>query len=187
MPEHSVKTLQVALSADSLGGGTNKDGVMPGYGISFNFWRESRVGEPHPYSGSNSGMFLGPDGPHEGNHNEECQKKYSGLSSCRQLPGANLNVHEQHHAKLPKYLATLTGMTFDAFIFTTILLNELENASINRRSSDLMLGRTKDHLTDRLAVCSNELWTYGRCFCSSPVMRSFDVYGKMRITHLNNP
>ncbi|CAM9277838.1 unnamed protein product [Sphacelaria rigidula] len=160
---------------------------MHGYGISFNFWRESRVGEPHPYSGSNGGFFLEPDGLHEGNHYEECCRKYVGLSSCRQLPGANLNVHEQHHSKLPKYFASLTGMTFDAFTFTTILLSELENASINRRSSYLMLGRIKDHAADRGAACCNEVWTYGRCFCSSSVMKSFDAYGKMRITHLNTP
>ncbi|CAM9577129.1 unnamed protein product [Sphacelaria rigidula] len=76
--EHFLKALKIALSADSGGGGADDDGVMPSYGISFNFWRKSRVGEPHPYSGSNSGMFLGPDGPHEGNHNKECRKSTLG-------------------------------------------------------------------------------------------------------------
>ncbi|CAB1110325.1 unnamed protein product [Ectocarpus sp. CCAP 1310/34] len=67
--EHSVKALHMALSSDSLGGELDKDGKLPGHGVSFNFKRERSFGEfGHFYDGQRVGLWLGPDGPHEGNH-----------------------------------------------------------------------------------------------------------------------
>ena len=88
--EHSVKALQIALSGDSLGGGLDKDGRLHGYDISFNFRRERVLGEfGHFYDGKRVGLWLGPDGPHEGNHQASCQAKFRGISRCPQLTGIN--------------------------------------------------------------------------------------------------
>lgn len=55
-----------------------------------------------------------------------------GVGNCP--PGVDLNVHGQHYySKLFEFFASLTGMTFDAITLITILLNELQNAFINRR------------------------------------------------------
>ncbi|CAB1098290.1 unnamed protein product [Ectocarpus sp. CCAP 1310/34] len=132
--EHSVKALQRALSSDSLGGQLDKDGQLPGYGVSLNFNRERSFGEfGHFYDGQRVGLWLGPDGPHEGNHQGSCQMKYGGVSRCPQLTGVNCNVHEQNHSKKTKHLPSVSGMGFDTFTLNITLINELENVKSTAR------------------------------------------------------
>lgn len=182
--EHSVKALQIALSSDSLGFTLNDDGMLPGYNISFNFKRTRSKEFGHFYRGQRVGMWLGPDGPHEGNHQGACQEKYGGGTRCKQLTGVNLNPHEQNHSKKTKYLPSVSGMGFDTFTFNITLINELENASINRRTCNLAVTSATHHPHGRLHACCSEVWICGRCFCISPLMRSFDKLGKLRITFI---
>lgn len=172
----------MALSDDSLGGGLDEGGRLPGYSICFNFRRDRTYDEfGHFYDGQRVGLWLGPDGPHEGNHQGSCQEKYGGLSRCPQLTGANCNVHEQNHSKKTKHLPSVSGMGFDTFTFNVTLINELENAAINRSTCDLTVTCATKHPHDRIHACYAEVWICGRCFCSSPLMRSFDKRGKLRI------
>ena len=185
--EHSVKALQIALSGDSLGGGLDKDGRLHGYDISFNFRRERALGEfGHFYDGKRVGLWLGPDGPHEGNHQASCQAKFGGISRCPQLTGINCNVHEQNHAKKTKFLPSVSGMGFDTFTYNITLINELENVDINRKTCYLAVKSATGHSHERLHACRKEVWTCGRCFCSKPLMRSFDKLGKLRITRVSS-
>ena len=186
MQEHTVKALQIALSSDGLGGGLDEEGRIRGYIISFNFNRRRSLGEyGHFYEDKRVGIWLGPDGPHEGNHQGPCQQKYGGLGRCRQLTGVNGNVHEQNHAKKTKYLPSVSGrMGFDTFTFNVTLINELENASINRKTCDLAVRCAMHHNHHHNHACCVEVWTCGRCFCEWPLMRSFDKLGNLRITRL---
>lgn len=164
--EHSVKALQIALSGDSLGGGVDEHGRIPGYNISFNFARDAGIGAGHPCSEATSGTYLGLDGPHEGNHQGGCRAKFGGIATCPQLTAVNLNPHEQNHAKKTKHLPSVNGMTFDTYTFTTNLINELENASINRRTCDLAIRNAKAHNRYRVAACSADVWdTRALLFC----------------------
>lgn len=181
--EHSVKALQIALSRDSLGGGVGEDGKLSGYGISFNFRRDRDFGSfGHFYDNKRVGLWLAPDGPHEGNHQGSCQDRFAGLSSCPQITGVNCNAHEQNHAKKSKFLPSVSGMGFDTFTFNITLINELENVEINRKTCNLAVASATQHPHVRLHACRKEVWTYGRCFCEKPLMRSFDNLGKLRIT-----
>lgn len=183
--EHSVKALQIALSGDSLGGGVGKDGKLPGYSIDFNFKRDaSDVNHGHFYDGKRVGLWLGPDAPHEGNHQGSCQALFAGLSHCKQITGTNLNPHEQMHSKNIKFLPSVTGMGFDTFTFNVTLMYELENVRINRKTCRLAVTSATGHPRERLYACCKQVWSCGRCFCSKPLMRSFDEYGKLRITYM---
>lgn len=182
--EHSVKALQMALSKDSLGGGLDDEGKLTGYNISFNFKRRRALEEyGHFYDKKRAGIWLGPDGPHEGNHQRSCQQKYGGGSRCKQITGVNGNPHKQNHAKKTKYLPSVSGMGFDTFTFSITLINELENASINHKMCNLAVGLAKEHDHHSISCCTF-VWVCGRCFCKSPLMRSFDNLGKMRITRV---
>ncbi|CAB1099149.1 unnamed protein product [Ectocarpus sp. CCAP 1310/34] len=175
----------MALSSDSLGGQFDKDGKLPGYGVSFNFKRERSFGEfGHFYDGQRVGLWLGPDGPHEGNHQGPCQMKDGGVFRCPQLTGVNCNVHEQNHEKKTKHLPSVSGMGFDTFTYNITLINELENVKINRKTCSVAVSSAIEHPHERLHACRKEVWTCGRCFCSKPLMRSFDQFGKLRITHM---
>ena len=128
------------------------------------------------------GMYLGPDRPHETNHGEECRKKYSGLSTCSELQGVNLNPHEQNHSKTNKHLSMLCNMGYDRFSFTTTLINELENEEISRTGCDEAVGRETGYKHGNLRPCRTAAWLCGRWFCSTPLMRSFDKEGRLRLT-----
>ena len=183
MAEHSVEELQIALSSDSLGGGVGEDGKLPGYGVSFNFRRERQWDAlGHFYDEKRVGLWLAPDGPHEGNHQGVCQALFGGFSQCPQVTGTNCNPHEQNHAKKSKFLPSVSGMGFDTFTFNITLINELENIGINRKTCNLAVASATLHPHDRLHACRKEVWTMGRCFCAEPLMRSFDHVGKLRIT-----
>ena len=174
--EHSVKALQIALSEDLLGRSPNDDGKKEGYEVSFTFVRP-RVTNARP------GMYMGPDRPYETKHAEKCRQKYSGLSTCLELQGVNLNPHEQNHSKKTKHLRKLRNMGYDAFSFATTLVNELENREINRNTCDGAVGRATGHTRDSF-LCRTELWTCCRGFCNAPLMRSFDEQGVLNLTFL---
>lgn len=72
-------------------------------------------------------------------------------------------------------------MGFDTFTYNITLINELENVDINRKTCYLAVKSATGHPHERLHACRKEVWTCGRCFCSKPLMRSFDKLGKLRI------
>ena len=76
-------------------------------------------------------------------------------------------------------------MGFDTITFMITLINEFENAAINRRTCDFVVGRAKNH-NHYARSCFADLWICGRCFCDSPLMRSFDQLGKLCITPLTD-
>ncbi|CAM9175839.1 unnamed protein product [Scytosiphon promiscuus] len=181
--EHSVKELQMALSQDSLGGGVDENGRVAGYSISFNFKRVCSFGEyGHFYAGRRVGLWLAPDGPHKRNHQGPCGAMYGGLARCPQLTGVECGVHIYGRSKNTKDMSGVSGLGFDALVFNVTLTNEVENAAINRKTCDLAVTRAVKHPHDRLRACCSEVWICGRCFCDSPLMRSFGEDGRLRLT-----
>ncbi|CAM9232923.1 unnamed protein product [Laminaria digitata] len=76
-------------------------------------------------------------------------------------------------------------MQFDRFAFAVSLVNEVENEAINRKSLGQMVGRFRGHsVAERIKVCQAEVWFCGRCFCSKPLLRSFDRFGRVRLSFL---
>ena len=194
--EHSVKALQIALSDNGLGGKPDEHGKLPGYKISFNFSRPPRPpGSGHPNSGSARGMYLAAHGPPEANkkddHDEDCCERFGGLGKCPQLAGVDIVTLPRgeivSHGKVGKkhqHPPAVEGVALDTHAFATGLMGELENASINRRTCDLAVVDAPGHSKNRLAVCCAEVWECGRCFCATPLMRSFDALGRLRLTRL---
>ena len=85
----SVKTLQAGRNPGvAPHKSADEDHRVHGYGALFHdtvnheYSRTVPNGSrrPHPYTGFACGTFLGPDGPHETNHNDECRHKYAALS-----------------------------------------------------------------------------------------------------------
>lgn len=197
--EHSVKALQLALSDNYLGGKPDEHGKIPGYRVSFNFVRPARpAGSGHPYSGSTRGMYLGMNQPprskdddKEDDHREDCRAEFGGLDSCPQLAGVELSPPSRVERasgrgkkggqRLPP---GVERTALDTYAFETSLRSELENASVNRRTCDLAVANAPGHDKARAAVCRAEVWTCGRCFCASPLMRWFDAFGRLRLTRL---
>lgn len=195
--EHSVKALQLALSDNYLGGEPDAEGKIPGYRTSFNFSRPARpAGSGHPYSGSARGMYLGMNQPPQGKdddkeeHRGDCRVKFGGLDLCPQLAGVELNPpscgeRANSRGKGGKHPPSgVEGTALDTYAFETSLRSELENASVNRRTCDLAVANAPGHAQNRAAVCRAEVWTCGRCFCATPIMRWFDAFGRLRLTRL---
>lgn len=196
-----MKALQLALSDNYLGGKPDEHGKIPGYRVSFNFARPARpAGAGHPYSGSARGMYLGTNQPprskddvKEEDHREDCRAKFGGLDSCPQLVGVELNPPSRvgrtsssgSSGKGGKHLLPdVEGSALATYAFETNLRSELENVSVNRRTCDLAVTNAPGHAKSRAAVCRAEVWTCGRCFCASPLMRWFDAFGRLRLTRL---
>ncbi|CAB1105581.1 unnamed protein product [Ectocarpus sp. CCAP 1310/34] len=136
--------------------------------------------------GSNAGPYYGPDTLHDCNHGDDFRQKYGGIDTCAQLSGVNLNAHEQNHAKKKKFLHMLNVMKFDRFAFMVTLINETENEAINRRSVANMVKRVRGHGLEKVQICQAEVWFCGRCFCENSLMRSFDQFGRVRLTFIQS-
>ena len=138
----SVKALQIALNIgvvphESAG----VDNRTRGYGIVFhdtlNDTYSLRMPDgshrPHPYTGVSCGIFLGPDGPHEMNHNGPCRENYGGPTCYVEIAGLNLNPHEQNHARKGVHLRSFNTMTFPHFVYSLRGLNKLHNEKYNHK------------------------------------------------------
>ena len=83
-----MKALQMALSSDSLGGGLDEGGRLPGYDISFHFKRFRSFGEyGHFYDGKGVGLWLAPSGPHEGTTKGSAKRTLAAWPGARSSPG----------------------------------------------------------------------------------------------------
>ena len=146
--------------------------------MSFNLPTEDFVRRPHPFNGTTVGKQA-----HEANHGEACRKSHAGLSTCRQLWGFNLNSHEQDNSKKSRYKSSLNNMTLGRFSFFATLFSELENSRLNRWTMDRILGSCDDHSRNSRS-CMAQMWVCGRCFCSNPLVRTFDVLGRLIVSRL---
>ena len=182
-----MKCLQIALSGCDPGESADEEGLVGGYGLPFNIKppEAEQVRRPHPVVGEVAGLYLSPDGPHETNHGRKCRAMFGGLKTCDELAGVNLNPHQQNHAKKKRYLRSLNVMGCDSFAFMVTLVNELENQYINRRSLDRLVLKPPNHPKTQLDACQHYVWNCGRCFCSTPLMRSFDRFGRVAVMFLD--
>lgn len=179
-PVHDVKCLQIALSGCNPGKSANEEGLVQVYGLPFNVKPPEayQARKLHPVVGKLSGLYLSADsGPHEAERGPKRRAMFGGLETCKELPGFNLNPHKQHRAKKDEYLSSLNVMGCDSFAFMVSLVNGLENQSINRRSLDHLVEKKKDHPKLHKELCKGRVWKCGRCFCSTPLMRSLDRFG----------
>ena len=186
-----VKALQVQLSfmnpVESAINGTVKE-----FGLSFDITPPApeepgatkRI--PHPL-GSDAGPYYAPDTLHDCNHGIECRRRFGGVDSCEQLSGVCLTVHEQNHAKKKKFLHMLNVMKFDRFAFMVTLINQTENEAINRKTVNNLVKRALGHKSGQPKICMAEVWFCGRCYCTTPLMRSFDQFGRVILTFLPQP
>lgn len=188
-PVHAVKCLQIALSGCNPGESANEEGLVQGYGLSFNIKlpEADQARKLHLVVGKLSGLHLAADrGPHEANkHGPKCRAMFGGLETCEELAGVNLNPHKQNRSKKEWYLGSLNVMGCDSFAFTVTLLNELENQSINRWSLERLVEKQANHPRLHKESCKGRVWTCGRCFCSTPLKRSFDRFGRVAVMFLD--
>lgn len=182
-----MKCLQIALSGCNPGESANEEGLVVGYGLPFNIKppEEGQGRKPHPVIGEVAGMHLSPDGPHEKNQGPACRAMFGGLKTCDELAGVNLSPHEQNHAKKKRHLRSLNIMGCDSFAFMVTLVNEFENQSINHRSLDRLVEKLPGHSKTIEGNCKSAMWHCGRCFCSTPLMRSFDRFGRVAVMFLD--
>lgn len=184
-----MKGLQIALARGNPGDSADEHGMVNGYGLSFNIKPHDRAHgpgtrRPHPYNGVQDGVYLAADAPHESDHGQACRLLYGRLASCPQLAGVNLEAREQNHAKKEVFSRLLNAAGFDRFSFAVTLINEMENEATNQRALNRMVECVSGHKRTFLAACQMEVWTTGRCFCNTPVLRSFDQFGRATVALL---
>ena len=119
-------------------------------------------------------------------HDPDCRSKYGGLSSCPDIAGVDLNPHKgrEFSRSKPECFRSFEGMDFPDFTYSIRVMNELENERCNERFLGQLLSSVPGHSLEGSAACLSALWTCGRCFCSSPVMRVFDCFGRVDIVFL---
>ena len=180
----SMKALQIALSVDVVPHKSAEDGLVAGYSA---IWQDTSFANSNlrHFRLWSTGMFVGPDGPHEKNHSEKCQRAYSGFSGCLEIAGVNLNPHEQDHSKKPIYFRSINTMNFPNFTFALRVINERQNQGYNRQTLDTLLATVEEHPIGRISSCEEALWRCGRCFCTNPVMRVFDCLGRVDVVFLS--
>ncbi|CAB1103886.1 unnamed protein product [Ectocarpus sp. CCAP 1310/34] len=185
-----TKALQIQVAHHQPGKSADINGIVEEYGLSFDIQPleedpTATVRRTHAL-GSNAGPYYGPDTLHDCNHGDDCRQKYGGIDTCAQLSGVNLNAHEQNHAKKKKFLHMLNVMKFDRFTFMVTLINETENEAMKRRSVANMVKRVRGHGLEKVQICQAEVWFCGRCFCENSLMRSFDQFGRVRLTFIQS-
>lgn len=144
-----------------------------------------RVLGRHPYTGTGRGVFSGPGELHEANHQGACRRCFGILPTSLDLRGGNLNPHEENHEKKEKrHLPSVSSMELDAPTFAVTLIKELQSCSINRALCDAAVRGSVKHSRHADTSCAR-VWFYGRCFCGTPLMKSLDGFGRLRITLLD--
>ena len=183
---HRVKALQIQLAHGNPGESADEAGKVAGFGLSFNIVppQDGHPGamtrQPHPYNGDTDGPYYAPeDAARAVGHGINCRQKFGGLNSCAQVAGVTLNSRELDGASKNRHMRMLNALQFDRFTFTVTLVNEMENEAINRRSLEKMVGRFRGHPVERIKVCQADIWFCGRCFCSKPLLRSLDEFGRV--------
>lgn len=78
-------------------------------------------------------------------------------------------------------------MRLDRFCYMVTVINEVENETINRRTVTDFVNNMAGHESSHIEHCRQAVWKCGRCFCTKPLMRSFDVFGRVAVFFMNNP
>ena len=188
-----MKALQIALAMNVAPHESANDGKVVGYDATwhdttydnFNFTVPGVGRRPSPFTGVTTGMFVGPDGPHEKNHSDKCKHAYSGFSTCHEPTGVNLNAHEQDHSRKPVHFRSVNMMGFATFTYALRVINERQNERFNQQQLDSVVLTVDGHPTDDTGGCCSCLWACGRCFCSNPLMRVFDCLGRVDVVFLS--
>lgn len=180
----SVKSLELRLAQNAAPHETTTDDKVAGYDAIFHDIRyQGSEGDPFQTK-----MRIGPDGHHESNHGPECRAKYSGMTTCQDVAGVNLTRHESDHGVKAVYFRSINNMTFPRFTYSLSVINELQNRKYNRQFLGVLLEGITVHspYTSSLKGCHAALWTCGRCFCSKPLVRVFDGFGRLDLVFLNS-
>lgn len=78
-------------------------------------------------------------------------------------------------------------MTFSNFTYSLSVINELQNRKYNRQFLGVLLGGVAEaHAPQSLPGCHAALWTCGRCFCTNPLVRVFDCFGRLDLVFLSS-
>lgn len=122
-------------------------------------------------------------------HDPACRIKYGGLADCPDVAGVNITPHlgrgERGPSRTtPECLPSVASMELPNFTYSMRVMNEIENGRRNRRYLDQLLSSVPGHAPGGSAACLAALWSCGRCFCASPVMRVFDCFGRVDIVFL---
>lgn len=179
----ALKGLELMLAQNAAPHATTTDeGKVVGYDAIFHDTRYKNFeGDPIPRE-----MRIGPDGHHENNHGEECKKKYSGLTTCKDIGGVNLTRHESDHGVKAKYLRSINNMTLANFTYSLTVINELQNRKYNMQFLGLLLRGVEAHTPHSVSGCQAALWTCGRCFCEKPLVRVFDCFGRLDLVFFSS-
>ncbi|CAN0397092.1 unnamed protein product [Laminaria digitata] len=131
------------------------------------------------------------EGDENSNHDPECRVKYGGLAECPDVAGVNLTPHlgrggGDRSRQNPECSPSVSSMELPNFTYSVRVMNELENGRRNRHYLSQLLSSVPGHAPGGSAACLSALWSCGRCFCSSPVMRVFDCFGRVDIVFLGS-
>ncbi|CAM9617354.1 unnamed protein product, partial [Sphacelaria rigidula] len=148
----SVKSLQIALAPNVLPyDGAGQDSKVAGSGIKFHDTANdghthtcNGRRRPHSHTGCSSGMYIGPDGPYEKNHDADCRRKYAGLSQCLEVSGVNPNPHEQDNFLLTLHVRTLSNMTLEVLTYSLRAIHEIRNGA-DHSETITRIARNSEH------------------------------------------
>lgn len=182
----TVKSLEVVLARNTVPHESTKDDKVDGYDVIFHDTRyDSSEEDPTGEGWVPRKLRIGPDGHHESNHGPECRAKYSGMTNCRDAAGVNLTRHESDHGQKAVYFRSTNMMTFPNFTYALRVMNELQNTRYNKYFLSVLLGAIDGHPSDALDGCQAALWICGRCYCSNPLVRVFDCFGRLDLVFLS--
>ena len=129
-----------------------------------------------------------PDEDVEDDHDPACRIKYGGLAECPDVAGINLTPHlgrgGDPSRPNPECSPSVASMELPNFTYAVMVTNELENGRRNQRYLAQLLSSVPGHAPGGSAACLAALWSCGRCFCSGPVMRVFDCFGRVDLVFL---
>lgn len=178
----SVKSLELRLAPNGPPHETTTGDKGAGYGAIFHNTRyQGHDGAPFPRK-----MRMGPDGHHEGNHDPNCRRKYGGMTTCKDIAAVNFTRHESDHGVKAVYFKSINNITFPNFTYSLSVINELQNRKYNRQFLSVLLGGVTVHTASVLQGCDAALWTCGRCFCDTPLVRVFDCFEKLDLVLLSS-
>ncbi|CAM9573946.1 unnamed protein product [Laminaria digitata] len=183
---------------------SREDKQVDGFDVSFNVGppedrpqAKARVPPGSSHGGAVGGACVGPDdGMHDDDDN--CRSDHGGDDVKRRRKFKDYMKHgirnvdasgrqPKNHAKLKnkKCEYVLSALDFDRFAFVGTLLNELEHEDeIGRRSLYAMVKDYGEHSREALTFCQLRIYSLGRCWCDTPMVRWYDQSGRSRLAFL---
>lgn len=126
---------------------------------------------------------MGQHGPHEKNHNIECQVQYIRLTRClvRGGVGVNPSPHDQNHFQMPRHVKPIDTMIFPNFTYSLRVTNKLWKDGSNRQT----LGRRFQATQRRSKRVATPPYGSAGGVSATFHTRGFDGFGRVDVVFLS--